>query len=622
MNTIKLKSIFIGLLIFISAHVFGQEKYDLIIVGGGASGTSAGISAGRLGTKTLIIEPTTWLGGMLTSAGVSAIDGNHRLPSGIWGEFKAKLEEHYGGADKLATGWVSNTLFEPKVGNEILQKMVSMVPSLTVTFESDWREATYKDNFWIVSYLKDGEIKIVEAPMLIDATELGDVAASQGLPYRLGMDARDEIGESFAPAESNDIIQDMTYVVTLQDYGKDMDKTIPKPINYDPAEFACACAHADPISDKDPTLYCDKMISYGKLPNGKYMINWPNCGNDYYLNIVEMNSEERKVTLESAKQASLRFTYYIQHDLGYKHLGIAEEEYPTDDDLPMIPYHRESRRYYGLVDFTLPYVRTPYEAPSPLYRTGVAVGDYTIDHHHKKNLDAPAIDFIKIRVPSYNVPLGALIPKNHSALILAEKSISVSNIVNGATRLQPVVLGIGQAAGVLASVAVKEKRKLDEVSIREVQTVLLSQNAYIMPFLDMNPSDVNFLAMQKIGATGIFKGEGVPYLWANQTWFYPDRLVTEYELVDVLRPLYPALKDYWGASGDYLTGERFQKILEIVKPNTPLLEIAQAWKRRGLAGEFTTGMKLDREQVSVLLDELLNPFVIEVDWNGQIKSSN
>ncbi|HSF55330.1 MAG TPA: FAD-dependent oxidoreductase, partial [Algoriphagus sp.] len=52
---------------------FAQESFDLIIVGGGASGTAAGISAGRLGTKTLIIESTPWLGGMLTSAGVSAI---------------------------------------------------------------------------------------------------------------------------------------------------------------------------------------------------------------------------------------------------------------------------------------------------------------------------------------------------------------------------------------------------------------------------------------------------------------------------------------------------------------------------------------------------------------------
>jgi succinate dehydrogenase/fumarate reductase flavoprotein subunit len=71
----------IALFILAEFTVFAQQSYDLIVVGGGASGTAAGISAGRLGTKTLIIEPTPWLGGMLTSAGVSAIDGNHQLPS-------------------------------------------------------------------------------------------------------------------------------------------------------------------------------------------------------------------------------------------------------------------------------------------------------------------------------------------------------------------------------------------------------------------------------------------------------------------------------------------------------------------------------------------------------------
>ncbi|MEB2776271.1 FAD-dependent oxidoreductase [Algoriphagus sp. D3-2-R+10] len=618
MKSIELKTFVVVFLCVLSSSIYAQEKYDLIIVGGGASGTAAGIAAGRLGTNTLIIEPTTWLGGMLTSAGVSAIDGNHKLPSGIWGEFKSKLEEYYGGPEKLATGWVSNTLFEPKVGNQILQEVTKSVDDLTVSFNSNWKSASYSELGWTVSYYKNGQLYEVIAPMLIDATELGDVAASQGLPYRLGMDARDEIGETFAPVNSNTIIQDLTYVVTLQDYGKGADKTIRKPSNYDPEEFACACSHADPISNNAPTLDCDKMLNYGKLPNGKYMINWPNCGNDYYINMVEMNPEDRRAALKAAKEASLRFIYYIQHDLGYQHLGIAEDEYPTGDNLPMIPYHRESRRYYGLVDFTLPYVRTPYEAPSPLYRTGVVVGDYTIDHHHKKNLEAPAIDFIKIRVPSYTVPLGALIPKDHPALILAEKSISVSNIVNGATRLQPVVLGIGHAAGILASVAVREKKELEDVSIREVQQLLLDQNAYIMPFLDMRPEDEHFQAMQKIGATGVLKGEGVPYLWANQTWFYPDRRVTEYELVDGLRPLYPSLTDFWGASGAYLTGRSFQNLVEIIQPNTALLVIAQAWERRGLAGEFTSEIKLNRQQVSVLLDELLDPFSIEVDWQGRV----
>lgn len=606
---------FLFLLLFQTTG-FSQQSYDLIVVGGGASGTAAGISAGRLGTKTLIIESTPWLGGMLTSAGVSAIDGNHRLPSGIWGEFKTELEAYYGGQEKLATGWVSNTLFEPKVGNEILKKMASKVKDLSISFESEWKTAQYENGLWTVTFSKNGKTETVTAPLLIDATELGDVAASQGLPYRLGMDARAEIGEEFAPEQANDIIQDLTFVATLQDYGRGVDKTIPKPANYDPVEFACACAHADPTTDDAPTLDCGKMLDYGKLPNGKYMINWPNCGNDHYVNLVELSPEERAAEIEKAKQTTLRFVYYIQHDLGFKHLGLAENEYPTADDLPMIPYHRESRRYRGLVDFTLPYVKTPYAAPSPLYRTGVAVGDYTIDHHHKKNPTAPAIDFIKIRVPSYNVPLGALIPKSHPALILAEKSISVSNIVNGASRLQPVVLGIGHAAGVLATVALEEKKPLSEVSIRRVQQLLLEQKAYLMPFLDMNPSQIHFESMQKAGAAGIFKGEGVPYLWANQTWFYPERLATEYEVVDGLRPIYPNLKDFWGASGDYLTGARLMVFLKMIQPEFTEENIRLAWTNGALEGDFSLDKKLTRREVSVLLDEVLDFFVLEVDWNG------
>lgn len=611
------KLILISLLIMLQFAAFAQHTFDLIIIGGGASGTAAGISAGRLGTKTLIIEATPWLGGMLTSAGVSAIDGNHRLPSGIWGEFKSELESYYGGPEKLATGWVSNTLFEPRVGNEILKKMASNVEDLTVSFESEWIRASYRDGLWTVDFSKNGIEQTVTSPLLIDATELGDVAASQGLTYRLGMDARAEIGEEFAPEQANDIIQDLTYVATLQDYGPNADKTISKPANYDPAEFACACAHADPTTDNAPTLDCGKMLDYGKLPNGKYMINWPNCGNDHYVNLVELSTEERIVEIEKAKQTTLRFVYYIQHELGFKHLGLAVNEYPTEDNLPMIPYHRESRRYHGLVDFTLHHVRTPYSAPSPLYRTGVAVGDYTIDHHHKKNQEAPAIDFIKIRVPSYNVPLGALIPQNHPALILAEKSISVSNIVNGASRLQPVVLGIGHAAGVLATVALEQKKPISEVSIRRVQQLLLDQNGYIMPFLDMNPNDPHFQAMQKVGAAGIFKGEGVPYLWANQTWFYPERLVSEFELVDGLRPLYPQLKEFWGASGDYLTGTKFFVFLQMIQPNLTEENLNLAWKNGTLEGEFSPENKLNRKEVSVMLDELLDFFVKEVDWKGE-----
>ena len=79
---------------------------DVLVIGGGASGVSAGLQAGRLGVKTIIVEPTTWLGGMVTAAGVSAFDGNHDLPSGIFGEFRNKLYQVYGNPENVSTGWV------------------------------------------------------------------------------------------------------------------------------------------------------------------------------------------------------------------------------------------------------------------------------------------------------------------------------------------------------------------------------------------------------------------------------------------------------------------------------------------------------------------------------------
>ena len=65
--------------------------YDVVVVGGGAGGTAAAVEAARCGASTLVVEETLWLGGVLTSAGVSAVDGNYHLRGGIFGEFADSL---------------------------------------------------------------------------------------------------------------------------------------------------------------------------------------------------------------------------------------------------------------------------------------------------------------------------------------------------------------------------------------------------------------------------------------------------------------------------------------------------------------------------------------------------
>ena len=625
---------FFSLLLVIEAQAQTSYKTDVLVIGASASGIAAGIQSARMGVRTIIAEPTTWLGGMITAAGVCAFDGNHSMPSGLFGEFREALHKVYGGASKVSTGWVSNTLFEPHVGDSIFKSMVLHTKGLTVNYQFQFVSAIKNNNAIIGAifvHLPTNQKVTIYAKQVIDATELGDVLANAGVPYSLGMEASAVTGEDVHVSETNDIVQDITYVAILKDYGKGLDKTIVMPKNYNPSEFDGACSdYYFNTAKPKPNVDAKKMLDYGKLPNQKYMINWPNSGNDIYLNIVEMSEADREKELVKAKEQTLRFIYFIQHQLGFKNLGLADDEYPTTDKLPLIPYHRESRRVKGLVRFDVKHIAKPFDSSNPLYKTGIAVGDYPIDHHHKKNLKAPQhLDFYP--VPSFNIPLGALIPQNVNGLIIAEKSISVSNVVNGTTRLQAIALLIGQAAGTLAAQSVQQNLDAQNIPVRKVQLGLLNSNAYIMPYFDVPQNHPQFIAAQKIGATGILKGEGVPYSWANRTLFHPDSLVDRSALVHDIAELCiltPKQQTYLSVS------DAIDIIIEIAKnhslttkssswnlSNKKLLtnQIKLAWQRWKF-GSFNTNIHLTRIQFAQLLDATINPFeLLQIDHNGKIK---
>ncbi len=539
-NSALARTILFSLLVVLFPSCGKKNTVDILIAGGGTSGVAAGVQAARMGVSTLIIEENEWLGGMLTSAGVSAVDGNYNLPGGIWGEFKSALISYYGGDSLLKTGWVSNLMFEPSVGNDIFSEMASAEPYLTVIRDASVSGVKRSGNKWIVSVkTADGTFKY-SAEILIDATELGDVVEMCGVKYDVGMDSRYDTGEEIAPENANDIIQDLTYVAILKDYDKDI--VIPRPEGYDSSMFACSCINSL-CSSPDTTREqwsCEMMLNYGRLPNNKYMINWPAWGNDFYVNLIEMGPRERDEAIRAAKQKTLCFIYFIQHELGYSHLAPADDEFPTSDRLPFIPYYRESRRIHGKVKFTLNHISDPYNQPDKLYRTCIAAGDYPVDHHHGAY---PGTDTLPdpgfYPVPSFGLPLGTLIPEEKEGLIVAEKSISVTNLVNGATRLQPVVLQAGQAAGALAALAVSEEIEVSEVPVRDVQNVLLDAGGYLLPYLDVPCDHEWFKPVQRIGSTGIMKGVGKSSGWANQTFFraYDVTLLSELEGLKDIYPL-------------------------------------------------------------------------------------
>ena len=574
----------------------GGEQYDVIVVGGGVSGTTAGIRAARLGVNTLIVEEGPWLGGMLTSAGVSATDGNYRLRGGMWGELRDSLEAHYGGAQALKTGWVSNLLFEPSVGARIFRAMAEKEEQLTVKFDTKLSHIERAEEGWELTLHGPHGKEQVTARVVIDGSELGDVAAATGVKYDIGMESRSVTGEDIAPEEANGIIQDLTMVMILKDYGRDM--TIERPADYDSTLFACACDNAICHTPKEANRLWSKqmMMSYGRLPNGKIMINWPIEGNDYYVNMIEMTAEERAEAVAKAKAHTLNFLYFIQHELGLNTLSLADDEFPTEDRMPLMPYHRESRRTHGEVRFQLNHITAPYDYT--LYRTAIGVGDYPVDQHHTRYTGWEALPNLYFHsVPSYGVPMGVLLPKGVDGLIVAEKSISVSNLVNGSTRLQPVVLQIGEAAGIVAALAVKQGIEPRKVSVRDVQREVLEGGGYLLPFLDLPATHPHFKALQRIGVTGIIEGEGMTVGWENQTWFKAGEPIS---LAELSRGL-----NRYDAKFEVSNEQRYTTLADLERW---FGEINDAiWNAWGLE-DYNANRALTREECAVVIDALLRPF--------------
>ncbi|MFT4568619.1 MAG: hypothetical protein ACI9FN_003588, partial [Saprospiraceae bacterium] len=182
--------IFFLLLVYSCKSVIQDEapQYDVIVIGAGTGAAAATISSSRMGSKTLLLNPIPWLGGMLSSAGVSAIDGNHEMQAGLYGELRKAVVDHYGGEEQLATAWVSHTAFEPHIADSILKQMAQKEPLLNIEYNAEWKSISYVDEECLIKFMDvTGKEHFVKPKILVDGTDLGDVADHLGTSYRLGM---------------------------------------------------------------------------------------------------------------------------------------------------------------------------------------------------------------------------------------------------------------------------------------------------------------------------------------------------------------------------------------------------------------------------------------------------
>ncbi len=471
---------------------------DVLIVGGGTGGTVAAIQAARRGAKTILVSEFSWLGGMLTSAGVSAPDGNElaAFETGLWGAFLQELRSRQ--PEGLNHSWVSFFSYDPRIGAQIFADWVQELPNL------DWISGHVP-----IEVLRQGNLITgvcfsdftVTAKIILDGTELGDLLALAEIPYRWGWELHSEWGEPSAPIEFNSLtqrypVQAPTWVVVIQDFGSELAPEIPVAPNYDPSLFEGAW---DNYGTK-------KFLNYGRLPGNQFMINWPICGNDYGQGLERLLESElsRQEFQQECRWHSQNFAHFIQSQFGRRY-GLAEGVFPSSSPaFALHPYYRESRRLVGLTTVCeqdiLPLLGGKVAS---LFEDAIAFGNYANDHHY------PGVKFLlqpkSIRWggrwtgTTLTIPYRCLIPATIDGLLVCEKNISVSHIANGATRLQPVVMGIGQAAGMAAALCVELNCQPRDLSVRMLQEALLQDQrspAAVIPLFNLSPHHPDWLNWQ------------------------------------------------------------------------------------------------------------------------------
>ena len=522
---------------FSAARRTAKNSYDIIIAGAGTGGMAAAIQAARMGVEVLIVEPSTWIGGQATAAGVSTMDDMSRQSSGLYKEFINRMKDfyEYHGKSMGTCYWTSNSVaFEPHIGQEFLVALVNEARrkgTIDFLMNSEVTRVNKNKNKITGVTVKTPEgDKRYACKVLIDATEYGDLIPLCGIPYRAG--------NSVSPFLDPDaMVQEITwpavihkYMPSVPDYLKPREPLPGYELakrNYEsyvsvdgfnfrntypvqtPVNFMTHNAYRGLPDSSNPYSYDADKANRDYIT--KTVLNW---GNDYpgtyawngKRGLPVAYLEDREVRKEIEREAfmkTLHFIYYIQNELG-EEWSVADDEYknrvlpeaarglPPEwqeiaKRMPVIPYVRESRRIIGnhtltsheLLQNSLSYRdgQTSHEFPD-----AIAIGGYILDLHGANtdadmewDLDERSNTSIVNRPRGpFQVPMNILIPKETDGFVAAEKNLSMSRLAQGALRLQPITMMTGQAAGALAAVAVMEKKTPREVHPLSVQWELLN----------------------------------------------------------------------------------------------------------------------------------------------------
>ncbi|MDO4345592.1 MAG: FAD-dependent oxidoreductase [Eubacteriales bacterium] len=448
-----------------------DEKYDVVIAGGGVSGTVSAIAAGRLGASVLIVEQNGYLGGTLTGCGVGPMmtfhAGEKQVIRGVMEEIVDRLVK--GG---YSTGHIYDTMqyisyltpFNAEGLKLVLDEMVQEAGChvLFHTFiGAAQREGGKLSSLTVCN--KDG-LHQIQARVFVDATGDGDVAALAGARMTKG---RKEDGaaqpmtmnmkyanvdteklkayiqshiESFPCHEKNRKLMDSVSRFSFRGFQE---------------EFTAA------NSSGEHEIQREDVLCFETDRKGEYIINTTRILDHDGADASSLSDAE----MIGRRQCRQLDSFLRKNVPGFEHALL---EYTG----PSIGV-RGSRQLVGAYTLTAGDIleRRKFEHV-------IAHSAYPIDIHNPKGVGTDS-HFLSEPGTYYSIPYEVMYCGEIENLLVTGRCISASFEAQAAIRTTPTAGALGHACGIAAALAAKTGGNVATVEVKEIQKYLREQDAYL-----------------------------------------------------------------------------------------------------------------------------------------------
>ena len=411
------------------------DRVQVLVCGSGPAGIGAAYAAGKSGANTMIIEAQGDLGGISTTGLMSHWTG--RSASQIYHEILKRSAEANEGELHGRTTAVIN----PEKLKTIYLQMMSEknVKILLYTFVSD----TIVDNgrvCGVIAENKSGRSAIL-ADVVVDATGDGDVAYKAGAEYTLGR-------------ETDGKMQPCTIMFKVA--GVDTDRAV------FPGSFETLVptekGELQELGKKIIGHPAGHVLLYKSTLPGIVTCNMTNC-----IDIDGTKAEDlTKATIVCREQMDRIVAFLREYAPGYENCFII-----SSASLIGI---RETRHFHG--KYTLN--EDDILAARVFDDWIVKDAHFNFDIHNIEGagLDKNGVQHKFTQTKGYTIPYRCLVPESVEGLLLAGRCISGTHKEHSNYRVMPICVGMGEAAGYAATIAVNKGILPSEVNAADIQKLI------------------------------------------------------------------------------------------------------------------------------------------------------